>query len=457
MTDDFESLYRFAPCGLLASTTDGVIVQVNETLLELGGYARDQVLGATFASLLDQGSRMFYETRHLPVLRLKGEVREVVLTLRRADGSPLHVLVTSTYSDTGIETALFDATERTAYERTLLDARRLSDSTYTRLRVLQSASAAFTTSESEESVSEALAASAHEALDASFTAVTLLDSEGELRLAGGRHPVLAPQGATGELPAARAMRLGEAVAVASPADAAADFPDMVAGMRAARIESVLVVPLLDGDRALGVLVTSFLRRRIFDQPLLELQRALARQAVEVLVRLRLQRQLEALAHYDQLTGLRNRQLVRDGLTTALRDDDRSLAVFFIDLDGFKDVNDRLGHRVGDSVLRQVGERLRATVRSSDLVGRIGGDEFVVVCPGVDVGNALALAAVLCEAISAPLDGVTADLPVTASIGIAVNEPGAASTTDDMLSRADDAMYAAKHAGKNQASLAPAQN
>jgi len=457
MTGDFENLYRFAPCGLLASTTDGVIVEVNETLLELGGYTREQVLGATFASLLDQGSRMFYETRHLPVLRLGGEVREVVLTLSRADGSPMHVLVTSTYTESGIETALFDATERTAYERTLLDARRLSDSTYTRLRVLQAASAAFGQSETDAEVGEALAASAHEALDASFTAVVMLDAEGVFRLAGGHHPVVVTNSEAAESPAARAVRTREPVTIGTPEEAAERYPELAPGLRAERIESMTVIPLLEGERAIGVLVCSFKRRRVFDTAYFELQGALTRQAVQVLVRLRLQRQLEALAHYDQLTGLRNRQLVRDGLAAALRDGDSSLAVFFIDLDGFKDVNDRLGHRVGDSVLRQVGERLRGSVRSSDIVGRLGGDEFVVVCPGVDGADALALAAALCAAISAPLDGVTADLPVTASIGIAVNEPGEASTTDDMLSRADDAMYAAKNAGKNQAALAPAQN
>ncbi|TBN57420.1 diguanylate cyclase [Glaciihabitans arcticus] len=456
MSESFERLYRFAPCGLLASTTDGVILEVNETLLELTGFTREQLIGVNFASLLEQGSRMFYETRHLPVLQLNGEVREVVLTLRRTDGSPLNVLVASTYSASGIETAMFDATERAAYERTLLDARRLSDSTSMRLRVLQSATAAFGQSETDTDVCEALAASAHEALDASYTVVSILDDAGDFRLGGGEHPVVMQESAHSESPAARAVRLREPVTIATAEDADA-FPGLRDGLRAQRIEAMTVIPLLEGDRVIGVLACSFKRRRVFDTAYFELQAALAGQAVEVLVRLRLQRQLEALAHYDQLTGLRNRELVRDGLSAALRAATSPLAVFFIDLDGFKDVNDVLGHRVGDSVLLQVGERLRATVRSDDVVGRIGGDEFVVVCPGVGEDDALALAAVLCRSIRAPFDGVTSDLPVTASIGIAVHHPGMPSTIDDMLSRADDAMYAAKNAGKDQSALAPAQN
>ena len=91
--DDFEALYRLAPCGLLSCTADGVIIEVNDTLIEWTGFSRKQLLGTRFRRLLSVGSQIFYETRQLPVLRLSGAVREIAPTLRRANGGELSVLV----------------------------------------------------------------------------------------------------------------------------------------------------------------------------------------------------------------------------------------------------------------------------------------------------------------------------------------------------------------------------
>ena len=450
-------LYTNAPCGLLTSTPDGTITEANAALAALTGLAREQLIGAQFAALLEPGSRMFYETRHLPVLRLTGEVREVAVTLRRADGSTLPVLLNSTLGDTGIQTAVFDATERTDYERSLLDARRSADVSALRLGVLQRASAAFASSLTEDALCDALAASAREGFDASFTAVALVDENGDFRIVAGDHPPMGLDIVDSELPKARAVRLRKPVTIASPEEAEAEFPELAGALRDARIRSVSVMPILDGDRPLGVIACSFLRERDFDHDFLDLQAALARQAAEVLVRIRLQRQLEVLALYDQLTGLLNRELMREGVSSAIGAASAGaspLSLFFIDLDGFKEINDQLGHRVGDAVLQEIAGRLSATVRTGDLVGRFGGDEFVVLCAGVGHADASAIGESLREAVRAPLDGVPATLPVTASIGVAVYEPalGRETTTDDLLSLADDAMYASKGAGKNRVTL-----
>jgi diguanylate cyclase (GGDEF)-like protein/PAS domain S-box-containing protein len=466
-------LYATAPCGLLSSTADGTITEANATLEALTGLTREQLVGTRFAALLEPGSRMFYETRHLPVLRLTGEVREVAVTLRRADGSTLPVLLNSTLGDggsdgdsdrdgaSGIQTAVFDATERTDYERGLLDARRSADVSALRLGVLQRASSAFASSLTEDALCAALAASAREGFDASFTAVALVDESGVFRVVAGDHPPIGlgtvNNDVDSELPKARAIRLREPVTIASPAEAEAQFPELAAGLREARIRSVSVMPILDGDRPLGVVACSFLRERDFDHDFLELQAALARQAAEVLVRIRLQRQLEVLALYDQLTGLLNRELMREGVSSAIGAAVAAtspISLFFIDLDGFKEVNDQRGHRVGDAVLREIAERVRSSVRVDDLVGRFGGDEFVVLCAGVGHEGASAIGEALRHAVRAPLDGVPAELPITASIGVAVYEPalGRNTTTDDLLSLADDAMYASKGAGKDRVTL-----
>jgi len=456
----FEELYRQAPCGLLATTTDGEILLVNDAAVTLTGRSAEQLIGTDFASLLEPGSRVFYETRHLPVLRLQGSVSEVALNLRRTDGSVASILATSTLTDGIIETALFDATERTAYERDLLDARRSSESATARLDVLQSASSAFAASTTEVDISAALVASARLAFDASFCAVALVDDEGEFTVTAGHHPDVVLGESTAELPKARAVRLREAVTISSPEHADEIFPEIAAGLRAARIQSVSIMPLLDGDRPLGVLACSFLRSRDFDQAFLELQAALSRLAAEVLVRLRLQRQLEALAHVDALTGLVNSRVLRDGaaeLVATARAEASTVAVFFLDIDGFKAVNDALGHRVGDLVLREVADRLTGAVRAEDLVGRLGGDEFVIACPGVDESRAQALGLELCAALGAPYAGVPPRLRVSASIGIAVHTGAGEVSAEDLLGRADEAMYRAKGAGGDRFTLAAAQN
>ena len=128
---------------------------------------------------------------------------------------------------------------------------------------------------------------------------------------------------------------------------------------------------------------------------------------------------------------------------------QAIALYFVDLDGFKAVNDRLGHREGDALLVAVGAALQASVRAEDAVGRFGGDEFLVMAKVRDADGAHALALHMLAAVQAiagtgPLAGV-----VSASIGYAL-APGDAHHPLNLLQLADDAMYAAKRHGKNRA-------
>jgi diguanylate cyclase (GGDEF)-like protein/PAS domain S-box-containing protein len=162
-----------------------------------------------------------------------------------------------------------------------------------------------------------------------------------------------------------------------------------------------------------------------------------------------ERNLVRLAHVDTLTDLPNRSLLADRvgqLTSVSRRDHRPFALMFMDLDQFKNINDTLGHSVGDALLGEVARRLQGSLREVDTVARLGGDEFAVLLPGADTPGAELVAAKLLERLAEPCMVQGHELSMTMSIGIAIYP----SDGDDyeILSRnADTAMYRAKHEGK----------
>jgi diguanylate cyclase (GGDEF)-like protein/PAS domain S-box-containing protein len=163
------------------------------------------------------------------------------------------------------------------------------------------------------------------------------------------------------------------------------------------------------------------------------------------------KRLNHLAHFDALTGLPNRALFYGTLkrTLALASTkDWTVAVLFIDLDNFKDVNDSLGHAVGDELLCQFSSRLLGCVRTRDTVGRLGGDEFAVILLAEDGQHGAAeVAAKIWDLMRAPFDLADQEVFVTASIGIAVH-PDDASDPETLIKYADTAMYRAKQAGRD---------
>ncbi len=163
-------------------------------------------------------------------------------------------------------------------------------------------------------------------------------------------------------------------------------------------------------------------------------------------------QLERLAHYDALTDLPNRVLLERRLREGMRQSKAQgarLGVGYLDLDGFKPVNDRLGHAAGDRLLVQVAQRLRGALRASDCAARLGGDEFVILLPGLASADECELRLrALMESLAAPYPLGKDRATVTASIGYTLY-PDDDADADTLLRHADQAMYAAKQAGRNR--------
>jgi len=163
-------------------------------------------------------------------------------------------------------------------------------------------------------------------------------------------------------------------------------------------------------------------------------------------------ELERRANHDSLTQLPNRRMFEEWLGYALgqaRRDGTHLAVMFIDIDGFKAVNDCHGHKAGDALLVEIAKRFRGTARESDFLARVGGDEFALIAPNAKDGRALTvLAQRLVRVLNDPRRPPLSDVPVGASIGIAFF-PDDAADVRSLVAAADEAMYAAKRSGKGR--------
>lgn len=167
---------------------------------------------------------------------------------------------------------------------------------------------------------------------------------------------------------------------------------------------------------------------------------------------RLQARLEALATTDSLTGLLNRHTflqLADKEFARARRYSRPLSVIMIDIDHFKSINDRHGHAAGDEVLRGMSAICQSNLRDSDLLGRVGGEEFVLVLPDTPQTNAVRVAERMREQLAkSPIQPASLNLTITASFGVTSLREGDDSL-QTLIERADAAMYSAKHGGRNQ--------
>jgi diguanylate cyclase (GGDEF)-like protein len=229
-----------------------------------------------------------------------------------------------------------------------------------------------------------------------------------------------------------------------------------------KMPSLLVLPLVLHDRALGTLILGAKRRAAFGDQVRPTLEVLASHLAVSLANARMVAKLEQMATTDGLTGLLNKRAMLEAGTqkiAAAARFSRKLSLMVVDIDFFKKVNDTYGHDVGDVVIKGLGEILRRQKRTTDLVARFGGEEFVIVCEQTDERGALLLAERIREELErttfhAP-GHATSTLSVTCSIGVATfsGTPREDAVWDVLFKSADEALYVSKRSGRNRVTAA----
>ncbi|TNM38635.1 diguanylate cyclase [Nocardioides albidus] len=434
-------LYDHAPCGYLTTSADGVVSRANATLLGWLGRGYDALVGTQFADHLRAGARVVWLTHHIPRLAATGRLDAVAVDVVRADGSLLPAIVTAVLSPDPppaggrpeVLITLIDASERQAYERELLLARQAAERARWRMRALQRVTEACATAETEDVLAHGVAAAVAAGLELAVARVWL-DRDGALTAAAADSVVDGDATWADEAPSMDSFRAWR--------DGIPVLPEQTAGTRTSA-----AVPLGHGGETLGVLevvVAETWRGTPADLEVLVMMGAVIGQA---LARARMHARMERMALYDDLTDLPNRALFLRTVEQAVARSRRAstrLTLLFVDLDGFKGVNDTYGHAAGDQVLQECAGRIRGAVRAADLVARLGGDEFVVLCEDCSPEIAEEIAQRVRDGVREPIvlaDGIA---EVGASVGITTAvPPHDEGIVDRLIADGDAAMYAEK--------------
>lgn len=220
--------------------------------------------------------------------------------------------------------------------------------------------------------------------------------------------------------------------------------------------SFLTTPITRGSLTEGFFTILPLRERVYDEAFLQSFFVVGDLLSVLLYNLHLKEKLEERATTDGLTGLLNRQTLIENLEKECRRCHRygqSVAIVMLDLDLFKQINDRYGHQAGDEALRMVARRITGSMRDTDITGRCGGEEFMVVLPATDAEGARLWAERLREALaSRPVVHKGREIPVTASLGVSAAQ-GELANAEALIGRADAALYRAKAEGRNRVAVA----
>jgi diguanylate cyclase (GGDEF)-like protein/PAS domain S-box-containing protein len=443
----FRRTFELAGTGLAHVGLDRRFIRVNRRLCELFGYSETEMLGRT--------AKEFSHPEDLDVINeqrprlYSGEIDAVRGEKRylRKDGSVIWLAFAVAVERDAQGKALY---EITAYDdithRKRAEALQAAHSRYQE-RIARFGQAALIkrdpadlVDKAVQAVLEALAADAVAYLEAEPGAEALV----QRALVGVADPGAPPGsiacGSGGALlqvlrSGSRVMARGDALPLAW----------------ARELGSVALIPVRGENGVRGVLCAGFGQPDAFAVEELNFVEAAASILSTALQRVDSEARLAYLAQFDPLTGLPNRALLADRFSQMIVQAKRRgapLAVLFIDLDGFKSVNDTLGHAGGDALLKEVAVRLQSTVRGGDTVARISGDEFAVVLGDLArTEDAALVAQKIIDRIAATVDIGGKEVFVTASVGIAAF-PGDGADADTLIVAADAAMYRAKQAGRN---------
>jgi len=416
---------------ILTADHEGRVIEFNAAARRLFGYSRSEILGREVADTIVPPALRDELRRSLRDFVLTGESsnlgRRREATAMRADGSlvPVEVVVVPAYVKGRVIL--------TAYIRDLSDQRRGERLATARRRATQALTASLSLAEASPAVLDALM----HGLDC---------TEARLWVTVGDPPVPFLAGTSSVGPEAIAPP-DDSLARRTLEEGAAAW----AGPPPGDAGVALAVPLRVGGQVLGVLEVKCARAQSRDADWVPALSDIGSLFALFLKRQRAEADLQRFARYDSLTGLPNRSFFLDTLDRTLSRAGRQRtrhALVFIDLDAFKGVNDGLGHAAGDTVLQTMAERLRAGTRSSDLVARIGGDEFTVLVQNLARADDAALVARgLLDRLARPCRAEDHEVTLSASAGISVY-PEDGTDAHTLLRNADLAMYRAKQEGRN---------
>ncbi len=412
----YQDLYDAAPCGYHSVDAKGLIVEVNQTELEMLGYRRDEVVGRmNVRELFSDAGRRLFAVRFPRFLR-EGVLEDLEIEMRRKDGSRFWANINAT--------AMRDAEGNILYSR----------STFTDITERKQA---------EEKLRRAASVFTH-----AREGIMITDPKGkitEVNDAFCRISGYARQEILGEHP--RILKSDR-----HPLEFYRDLWHSL--LQDGHWQGEIWNRGRYGDYYVAQVTISAIPDEKGETG------SYIALYTDITTEKEQQRQLQHIAHFDALTNLPNRILLADRLAQAMVQNQRRkqwLAVAYLDLDGFKVINDRHGHDVGDELLVIIAHRLRRVVRGGDTIARIGGDEFVAVLGDLPAREASdEWVGRLLEAASepAPVDGLT--LQLSASVGVTFYPQAEEVDGDQLIRQADQAMYQAKLAGKNRHSTFDAE-
>lgn len=402
--DRYVDLYEFAPVGYLTLNADGIIAEINLTGVTLLGKERKLLLHKSFRSLVVSEDQDRWVRYFLKAIK-QDEPGIVDLRVRRGDGMLCNAQLHCVRQNLMLRISFIDVTEQKKIENALTESEQAFRLTFNQAAVgIARVSTEGKWLDVNQKFCDIVGYSKAELLTRTFQDIT------------------------------------------HPDDMAADL-DYLQQMLAGQLASIAMEKryLHKSGETVWVNVTVGLAQNSDGTP-----KYFIAVVENISARKQSDARLEKLAHFDQLTNLPNRLLLINraefALSLAQRHNEQ-LTVMFLDLDHFKDINDTLGHSIGDLLLIEVAKRLKAALREEDTVARQGGDEFILILPDTDAQGAARVAGKLIEEVCRPVQAGQHEINISASIGISIY-PHDGEDLETLSKNADAAMYRTKHEGRN---------